>query len=273
MNFILFLQSMRILLTAVLIGLLSACSNYNRILKSDDYNAKFAEANKLYDDGKYERCVALYEQVYQRSPKSPNGELSYYRLGKACYAVEDWYMASYYLASFPSKFPYSQHVEETMFLGAMCSVQNSPEPSLDQNETEMALNDLQNFINTFPNSERVDTCNVIMNQLRYKLQTKEVLNVRLYAKTQNYRAATVTASAFLESFPKSPYREEVSAILVRNYFLLTINSIETKIDERIEATLESYNDFLAEFPNSSYLREFKDYPEKLEALKAAPTTK
>lgn len=273
MNFILFLQPMRIILGVFLIGLFSACSNYNKILKSDDYNAKFAEANKLFNEEKYERCVALYEQVYQRSPKSPNGEVSYYRLGKACYAVEDWYMASYYLSSFGSKFPYSQYVEETMFLGALCAVQNSPEPSLDQNETELALNDLQNFINTFPNSERVDTCNQIMNQLRYKLQTKEVLNVRLYAKTENYRAATVTAESFLESFPKSPYREEVFALLVRNYYLLTVNSIESKIEERKARTLESYNDFLAEFPNSSYLREFKDYPEKLSVLKATPTTK
>ena len=76
-----------------------------------------------------------------------------------------------------------------------------------------ALNDLQLFINRFPNSARVDTCNLVMNQLRFKLQTKEVMNVRLYSKTENYRAATVTATSFLENFPVSEYREEVFAIL------------------------------------------------------------
>lgn len=258
---------MRSIIAVVVLFSLLSCKGYNYVLKSDDYNAKFELANKLYDDGKYERCVALYEQVYQRSPKSGQGEISYYRLGKACYAVEDWYLASYYLGSFQTKFPYSQHVEETMFLGALCTVQNSPEASLDQDETELALNDLQLFINRFPNSARVDTCNQVMNQLRFKLQTKEAMNVRLYSKTENYRAATVTAASFLENFPVSEYREEVSAILVRNYYLLTVNSVETKLEERIEKSIESYEDFIAEFPNSSYLREFEGYPEKLQNLK------
>lgn len=257
---------MKSILAIVTLIVLSACSNYNRIIKSDDYEAKFTEANRLYESKKYERCVALYEQVYQRSPKSPQGEVSYYRLGKACFNVQDWYLASYYLSSFETKFPYSRNIEETVFLSALCAVENSPEASLDQNETELALNELQGFISRFPASEHVDTCNAIMDRLRFKLQTKEVLNVRLYAKTENYRAATVTAKAFLESYPISTYREEVAAIMVRNNYLLTINSVESKMEDRILKTLESYSDFVAEFPNSSYLREFESYQDKLAEL-------
>lgn len=256
--------------TAILmLGLvgLNSCDSYNRIVKSDDYEAKFDEANKLFNDGKYERCVGLFEQVYQRSPKSPQGEVSYYRMGMACYYVEDWYLASYYLSTFQLKFPYSKLVEETTYLAAMCAVHNSPEPSLDQTETEVALNELQNFINRFPNSERVDTCNIVMNHLRYKLQTKEMLNVRLYSKTENYRAATVAAKAFLENYPVSTYREEASAIYLKNMYLLSINSIESKQIERIEETQDAFLRFLAEFPESSYLREFESYPAKLEELK------
>jgi outer membrane protein assembly factor BamD len=251
--------------------IVASCSNYNQVLKSDDYEAKFNEANHLFEDKKFDRCVALYEQVYQRSPKSPQGEISYYRMGKACYNVQDWYLASYYLASFQTKFPYSNLVEETVFLAAICAVENSPEASLDQNETELALNELQGFISRYPNSEHVDTCNVIMDKLRFKLQTKEVLNVRLYARTQNYRAATVTAHAFLDNYPVSIYREEMRALLVRNYYLLTINSIESKLEERIEKTLESYEDLLAEFPNSTYLREFENIRIKLAELKTPKT--
>jgi outer membrane protein assembly factor BamD len=103
------------------------------------------------------------------------------------------------------------------------------------------------------------------------LQTKEVLNVRLYARTQNYRAATVTAHAFLDNYPVSIYREEMRALLVRNYYLLTINSIESKLEERIEKTLESYEDLLAEFPNSTYLREFENIRIKLAELKTPKT--
>jgi len=105
-----------------------------------------------------------------------------------------------------------------------------------------------------------------MDQLRFKLETKDVLNIRLYAKTDNYRAATVAAEAFLDSYPISSYREEVSAILLRNSYLLTINSVDKRLEERILKTRERYTIFLAEFPESNYLREFDNYLGKLDAI-------
>jgi outer membrane protein assembly factor BamD len=246
--------------------MLLSCSGYNKVLKSDDYKQKFDLANQLYDDKKFDRCIALYEQYYQRYSKSGEGELAYYRLGKASFAIQDWYLASYYLGSFQNKFPYSPKVEETVFLSAICAVENSPEPSLDQNETEMAIGDLQSFVQRFPNSELVDTCNVIMSKLRLKLETKDVLNVRLYSKTQNYRAATVTAKAFLENYPKSSFREEMGAVLVRNSYQLTVNSIDTKKEERKKASMKYIKDFVAEFPNSDYLREFGVFNDQLKDL-------
>lgn len=254
-----------------LLLVLTACSNYNQVLKSDDYEQKFAMANALYDKAQYSRCIALYEQVYQRMPKAAQGEVAYYRLGKAYFEEEDWYMASYYLSNFSSRFPFSPKCEETTFMSAMCAVQNSPEPSLDQNETELALNELQLFVSKFPGSSLVDTCNHVMDKLRFKLETKDVLNVRLYAKTQNYRAATVSAASFLENYPTSSYREEISAILLRNSYLLAVNSVSTKLAERIALTKERYANFLAEFPESRYLREFDNYLGKLDAL-AVPET-
>lgn len=263
---------MKIVITLLILLSLVSCSSYNQIVKSDDYEAKFNEANRLFAEKKYERSITLYEQVFQRSPKSPQGEISFYRLGKAAYNYGDWYLASYYLTSFQTKFPYSNFVEETIYLAAMCAVENSPDASLDQNETEMALNELQGFISRFPNSNHVDTCNLIMDKLRFKLQTKEVMNVRLYSKTENFRAATVSAASFLDNYPISTYREEIAYLLAKNYYYLTINSIETKREERFEKTAESYLDFLAEFPNSLYLRELEEHNAKVELLTSSGKT-
>ena len=75
------------------LAVLSACSDYNKVLKSDDYARKFAMANELYENESYERSINLYQQVYQRSPHSGEGEVSYYRVGKAYYFIEDYYAA------------------------------------------------------------------------------------------------------------------------------------------------------------------------------------
>jgi len=234
------------------IAIIAACSNYNKVLKSDDYQAKFDLANQLYDAKDYTRSVQFYEQVYQRYPKQPEGEASYFRLGKAYYLDNDYYMGGYFLGEFVSRFPYSTKVEEATFLSAMCSVHNSPEFSLDQTDTEVGINSLQQFIDRFPNSELIDSCNRIMDRLRNKLEYKEYDIVKLYAKTENYRAAVTSAIEFNENFPLSKFREEVAYILVDNSYLLTKNSIQTKKLERTVQTLERYRNFVSEFPNSKY---------------------
>ena len=145
-----------LLLLLLAIGI-SSCSDYNAVVKSDDYARKIETANSLYDAGikpkvkkgkskinksTLLRSVTLYEQIYQRMPKTGEGELAYFRIGKAYYLSQDYYMGGYYLGMFAQRFPYSVKAEESMFLSAMCSVQNSPEYSLDQQETKLALNDL-----------------------------------------------------------------------------------------------------------------------------------
>ncbi|MFK7784810.1 MAG: outer membrane protein assembly factor BamD [Crocinitomicaceae bacterium] len=247
--------------------LASSCSDYNQVLKSDDYGEKFDMANYLYDSvatsGAKVRSISLYEQIYQRSPKTGEGELSYFRIGKAYYLSGDYYMAGYYLGQFPQRFPFSAKAEESTFLSAMCSVNNSPDWSLDQLETDVAINNLQQFVNRYPNSTLIDSCNNIIDGLRFKLETKAFESVRLYSKTENYRAAESSALTFLEDYPMSGFKEEVHYLLVLNSFYLAKNSVEKKKKERIEQTIERYSTFVAAFPDSKYVRTLASYDDSM----------
>jgi len=263
-----------ILLIFLLAGLIQGCSEYNRVVKSDDYMRKFELANELYERKQWLRCVTLYEQVYQRMPKTGQGEVSYYRLGKAYFTDKDYYMGGYYLNTFAEKFPASPKCEETTFLSAICSVKNSPEYSLDQQETELALNDLQLFINKYPYSELIDTCNIIMDGLRYKLEKKDYESIKLYSKTDTYKSAVVASETFLTDYPNSVFREEIYYILLRNGYFLAINSIENKKVERIEKAIERYHTFVAEFPQSSYKKDAEaDFAKLEQELKNLTNTK
>jgi len=273
---------MKLLLQISLISLtvltVASCSGYNEILKSDDYERKLQVADEMYQRGvtpkikyrknpkaiekkgkvrksKYrtgplQRSVALYEQIYQRMPKAAEGELAYFRIGKAYYYSGDYYMAGYYLGMFPQRFPYSAKGEEALFLSAMCSVNNSPAPTLDQTDTELAIRDLQSFIDRFPQSELVDSCNNLIDGLRFKLEEKDYRSVLLYDKTGMFNAAATSAETFVEDYPISIYREEIMRIAVDNSYLLAKNSVESKKAERIDKTIERYNNFVAQFPES-----------------------
>ncbi len=141
----------------------------------------------------------------------------------------------------------------------MCSVQNSPSYSLDQTETELAINDLQQFIDRYPNSSLIDSCNAILDRLRFKLEKKDYETVKLYAKTERYNAAVTSAMIFLDDYPMSSFREEVQYNLVKNSYLLAKNSVEDKKKERILNTIERYSNFVGAFPTSNYIKTLEGY--------------
>ena len=246
---------------------MASCSGYNKVIKSDNYEDKFKMANELYDGGQELRSITLYEQVYQRIPKTGEGELSYFRIGKAYYINSDYVMAEYYMGQFSQRFPTSVKAEEAMFLSAMCSVEKSPEYSLDQTETEIAINNLQQFIDRYPSTLLMDTCNMIIDKMRSKLTYKDYTIVKMYSKTEQFHAAVSSAMTFMEDYPKSEYLEEVSYILVRNSYLLSKNSIESKKMQRIEDTFERYRTFVAQYPESNYTSSLASYIEALEKEK------
>jgi outer membrane protein assembly factor BamD len=242
---------------------LSSCSNYNEIIKGDDYVKKFELANALFDDEEFLKSIVLYEQIYQHAPKSGEGELAYYRLGRSYYNGEDYYMAGYYFSSYIQRFPYSANNEELMFLAAMCKVQNSPELSLDQTETEDAINAVQIFVDSYPTTVLMDSCNQIIDRLRQKIETKEFNNVMLYAQTERYRAAVASAEIFLEKYPSSIHAEEAFSTMVRNSYYLTVNSIESKKSTRIDETIERMRKFEADFPGSDDIKSLNQLVNKL----------
>lgn len=244
------MMKMKLLLVfSVLFLSLSSCSDYQKIVKGDNYEAKVLEADRMFEKGSYTKSMTLYEQIYQRFPNTEQGRKAYYRLAKAYFAIEDYYMAGYYYNQFTQRYPNSDNVEECLFMTAICSVKNSPEASLDQEETELALNDLQMFVQRYPNSSLVDSCNRTMDRLRVKLETKRYDAVALYAKMENYRAAVYAAKSFLEEYPQSIYKKEVAFIEFENAYFLGLKSIFSKKKERLEDASEiyaRYSDLFAE---------------------------
>jgi outer membrane protein assembly factor BamD len=257
----------KLLFAFAIITSLLGCSGYNQVVKGDDYQQKFELANKLYEDKDFDRCIVLYEQIYQHSPKTGEGELAYYRLAKSYYEIEDFYMSSYYFGQFIERYSYSTKNEEAHFLMALSSVKNSPEYSLDQTETEGAINTVQQFIDRYPTSTLVDSCNRVIDRLRFKLELKEYEHVKLYDRTENYRAAVTAGEIFFENYSKSKFSEEVYYLIVKNSHLLSLNSIETKKVERIEKTWERITNFVILYPNSNYLKEVKLIESKLKQSK------
>jgi len=171
----------------------------------------------------------------------------------------DYIMAGLYFREFVKTFPSSQLAEECQFQSAYCYYKLSPNPRLDQTDTENAISEFQLFINLFPNSSKVEDATRMMDELRNKLVEKAYLNAKLYFDLgtymgNNYKAAVITAQNTLKEFPDTKYREELSFLILESKFIQAVNSVEEKKEERLRDTIDEYYSFINEYPNSKYLK-------------------
>ena len=138
-------------------------------------------------------------------------------------------------------------------MNAYCYYLNSPYYTLDQTDTKSAIKEFQAFIDNFPESSRIDTCNVLVDKLRQKLENKDYDIMKQYFKLSDYKATITSSKNFIKEFPDSKHVEESYYLMIDSYYLLAINSIPSKKLERLDGAIDNYLKFVDLYPQSKYL--------------------
>ncbi|MDD2381831.1 MAG: outer membrane protein assembly factor BamD [Mariniphaga sp.] len=250
----------------VAVIILSACGDYNKILKSTDYEFKYKKAIDYYEDGEYVRAGTLFQELVNIYRGTSRADEIYYYYAKSMVGQKDYLLATHYFKSLIKEFPGSQYVEEAQFMIGYCSYLLSPNSKLDQTVTREGIESLQLYINLFPYSDRVDEANRLIDELKAKLMHKSYINARLYYDFQNYKAAVISLENSMKEYPETPYREELMYMLMKSKYLLAINSIADKKTERLSDALDEYFSFIDEFPESRYKNEVDRFYKTLSDL-------
>ena len=74
-----------------------------------------------------------------------------------------------------------------------------------------------------------------------------------------FRAAGVSFTTLLNSYPESDRADEYKLMIIKSYFRYAEMSIEEKKPERYEKVIDEYEDFVDRFPESKYRKEAEDY--------------
>lgn len=244
------------LLLAVLV--LVSCGKHQKLVKSTDNEAKYAAAVNYYEEKDYYRALQLFQQLinfYQGTEKAEKMQFYY---AYCYYHQKDYVLASYYFKRFVTNYPRSSMAEEAMFMNAYCYYLDSPVSSLDQTNTYTAIKELQLFINLYSGSSRVEEANNLIDQLRAKLQRKDLDIADLYLKMRMYEAAIYSYKNVLKEYPDSDYKEEILFCILKSYFNYAENSILSKQAERYESALDSYNELLFQYPETRYMKDARN---------------
>ena len=232
--------------------LITSCNEYQKVLNNDDTNIKYKAAEEYYNSGEYRRANRLLEQLVPAYRGKPQAERLVYFFADSYLQTKNYYLASYQFESFVKSFPKSQKLEEASFYAAKSHYMMSPVYSLDQEETNTAIEKLQIFMNNYPKSKFVDECNQLISELQNKIEKKEFEVAKQYYTIYDYRAAIKSLDNFVVEFVGSKYREEALYYKFLASYEIAINSVEAKKYQRLLDLKQLHDNITRYYPETLF---------------------
>ena len=257
---------------------LVSCSEFQQILRDTDVDAKYKLAEDLYKEGKYKKALQVMEQIVPLYRGRPEARELMYMYANTFYNLKDYYLAAYQFERFETSYPNSDSVQEAAFKAAKSYYQVSPRFSLDQKDTKEAMQKLQNFVNKYPESTQLQEANALVNELKEKLEEKDIEVAHQYLKTAEYLGSFKPAIKAYENFilnhPGSKYREDAFFGKFKAAYLRAIKSIPSQVSIRLEEALEHYKGYIKYYPEANQKEEVDKILSDIETrMNAQATTK
>ncbi len=256
-----FMNCTRLLVVFSAVLILAGCNKNSvaKILKNKDVEYKLGMAEQYYANKKYSKAQILYEDLFPLLRNDPRFEDLYYKYAYCAFYQKDYGNAENLFKGFLEVFPKSQRASDADFMRANCFFKQSPRVELDQTPTEKAIGFMQAHLNNYPESPKADEAKKIIEECYEKLELKEYKSAELYYNVASYRAAAITFTNLLNSYPESKKADEYKLMIIKSYFLYAGMSVEEKQRERFEKVIEEYYDFLDRFPESKLVKDAEKY--------------
>ena len=247
-------KKVHIILLLSIIMLLGSCK-FQKLLKSSDYDEKYAMAVDFYEKKDYNRALQLMDQIvpiYKGTDKAQELEYMY---AMSYFMQGDYVLASYYFKRYYKSYPRSPKAEQSLYYAAYCNYMDSPRASLDQETTKAAIQEMKLFMVRFPDSDKYQFAEKIVSELEAKLEKKDYNIAKQYYKMEDYNASITAFKGYLKKYPDSQYREDVMFYILKSYYEYALLSFSAKQEERFTKSISSYVDFVALYPESKYRKD------------------
>ncbi|RZK39633.1 MAG: outer membrane protein assembly factor BamD [Pedobacter sp.] len=244
----------------IILGISGCKSKFEKLRLSNDVTKKYQEGIRLYNKKDYSKALILFEGLAQKYRGTQEADILSYYYAFTLYHLKDYTTARYKFKEFADTYPGHKYAEECRYYAAYCYYLDSPNSSLDQENTYKAIDALQLFINFYPKSERSLQAAQYIANLRDKLETKAFDNAKLYYDLGGfdvgfYKSAVIALKNTQTEFPDIKYIEEIDLLIIKSQFMYAQNSIPLRQEARFTEAIGYYNEFMEAHPNGKLVKE------------------
>ncbi len=245
-----------LIFAALAVVAFSSCkTQYEVLLNSNDADAKYKAAFEYFNSGKYSKAGSMFESLSVLTSGTERDDTVRYYWGLSNYLFRDYYTAETNFANFISSYPNSPFTSDARFLRIDCLYRSTLRYELDQEPTYTAINEISQYIIEYPESQNLEACRDMLQELNDRLDRKAYENAKLYYKMEDYLASRVAFRNVLKDNSDNIYREDILYYSAMSSYNYAYNSIPSKQRERYLTFVDDYYNFIGEIPESHYRRE------------------
>ena len=218
--------------------ILNACGS-SEFVKELSLRDRFNLAVKQYQEGSYDKSIENLRVIsYDRG--SGFADSVQYILAECYFMREQYLIASAEYRDLIRFNTNSSLVPSARFKVALALSKISPKFDLDQNYTNKAIIEFQNFIEYYPTNEKVREAEKNITELRNKLAYKDYETASLYRINEHYRSALVYYQGILEKYHDSEYADLADFGVIEIYILQNKYALaRTEIDKFLQKYINS----------------------------------
>ena len=259
----------------------SSCGNFTNLykhkLKERDYDYMYEAAKEYYVAGQYDKSIQLLNDVITIMKGSDRGEESVYMLGMSYLKNKEYDIAAQTFQQYYTSYPRGTYTERARFYAGKALWISTPEAQLDQSDTYQAIQELQLFLEFYPDSPYRDEAQDIIFEAQDKLVEKEYNAAKLYYNLgtylgNNFQSCVICAQNALKDYPYTKYREDLALLVMKAKYELAYNSVLSKKAERYRDAVDECYAFKNEYSESANVKLADELLQKAEeALKDLPS--
>ena len=228
--------------------------------KNPDVNYRYEYAKQAFEKGKYGQTITILEELVTLFKGTANAEESLYLLALSHYENQDYMNSGSYFKTYYQHYPKGQYTELARFYAGYGYYLDSPDTQLDQSGTYKAIEELQNFLDYFPKSDKAMIAQNCIFELQDKLVLKELQSAQLYYNLgnymgNNYESAVIVAKNAIKDYPYSKYKEPLEMLILKARYQEANQSVDYKKAERFRDVVDEYYSFINDYPESEYRKE------------------
>lgn len=150
-----------------------------------------------------DKAVEIFQAIVEDGPFSQYGELAQYKLGLAHLALQDYEAAVSAFEQVISRYPESPLVDDARFQIAQASLKGTFRPGYDQSPTDLAIRELDAFLQQYPESELAREAGNRLGELRDRRAQHEYQVAQFYERRGHAESARLYYEGILKRFPQS----------------------------------------------------------------------